>query len=86
MKSIEVTTVVTEGYTEVTEALKEEELVDEITTERQNIPLRTTSKRFETTRKVNRDNFFRRNNPRRFKFGQKSSLTASATKLKPTVT
>jgi len=87
------TTIVTEKYEEVTEAAKEEvlkeaqndeinEIINEITTEKQKVP---TTKRVETTRKVDRANFFRRNNPRRFGFGRRPVTTTSAPKPKPAV-
>merc|ERR1719250_56326 len=87
------TTIVTEKYEEVTEATKEEvlkeaqndeinEIINEITTEKQKVP---TTKRVETTRKVDRANFFRRNNPRRFGFGRRPVPTTSAPKPKPAV-
>jgi len=87
------TTIVTERYEEVTEAAKAEvleeeqndeinEIIDEITTEKQKIP---TTKRVETTRKVDRANFFRRNSPRRFGFGRRPVSTTSAPKPKPAV-
>ena len=87
------TTIVTEKYEEVTEAAKEEvlkeaqndeinEIINEITTEKQKVP---TTKRVETTRKVDRANFFRRNNPRRFGFGRRPVSTTSAPKPKQAV-
>merc|ERR1711892_1248015 len=76
----QVTTVVTESYTEVTQVAEEVfnpvTEAKEITTERQNIPARTTSKSFEITTKINRQNFFRRNRPRKFGFSRRPSVTA----------
>jgi len=83
-------TAVTEVYEDVTEAVSKEalknvqiknEVIDEVTTERENIP---TTKRVETFRNVDRANFFRRNSPRRFGFGRKPGTT-SAPKLKQAV-
>jgi len=76
----QVATVVTETYPEVTQVA--EEVFDpvteakEITTERQIVPARTTSKSFEITTKINRQNFFRRNRPRKFGFSRRPSVTA----------
>merc|ERR1711892_552724 len=76
----QVTTVVTESYTEVTQVAEEVfnpvTEAKEITTERQNIPARTTSKSFEITTKINRKNFFRRHRPRKFGFSRRPSVTA----------
>merc|ERR1711892_1602614 len=76
----QVTTVVTESYTEVTQVAEEVfnpvTEAKEITTERQNIPARTTSKSFEITTKINRQNFFRRNRPRKFGFSRRPSVTS----------
>jgi len=78
--SDKVTTVATDGYLDVTEVVTEdivndEEINNEITTDRQNIPTRNT---FGTTRKVDRNNFFRRNSPRRFGFGRKPVINAKS--------
>merc|ERR1711892_1544212 len=76
----QVTTVVTESYTEVTQVAEEVfnpvTEAKEITTERQNIPARTTSKSFEITTKINRKNFFRRHRPRKFGFSRRPSVTS----------
>ena len=81
--SDKLTSVATDGYLDVTEVVMEdivndEDINKEITTERQNIPIRNT---FETTRKVERNNFFRRNSPRRFGFGQKPVINPSKSKF-----
>merc|ERR1712142_1345321 len=84
------TTAVTEK-TEVTEAVKVEavqevqneeinEIINEITTEKQKVP---PTESIETTRKVDRANFFRRNNPRRFGFGRRPVKTTSAPSPSP---
>jgi len=84
----QVTTAVPETVTQVPGVVTE--IIKEVTTEQQNIPVRTTSKSFEITTTIDRQNFFRRNSPRRFGFGRKPSVTAIAQEdifvRKPTVT
>merc|ERR1711892_1059851 len=74
-----VITIITEGYEGVTEVAKndivndilDKEIVNEIRDEIQNIPLTNTKKAIESPRKFDRNNFFRKNSPRRFGFGRK---------------
>merc|ERR1711881_228750 len=79
------TTAVTEK-TEVTEAVQEvqneeiNEIINEVTTEKQKVP---PTESIETTRKVDRANFFRRNSPRRFGFGRRPVKTTSAPSPSP---
>jgi len=84
--SDKVTTVATDGYLDVIEVVNEDvvnddEINNEITTERQNIPLRNTLNTFETTRQVDRNNFFRKNSPRRFGFGRKPVIKPPTSKF-----
>jgi len=66
------------------------EFIEDVTTERQTTPLSTNIKSFDTTTKISRENFFRRNSPRRFRFGPKPSTNINQKKhviiAKPTVT
>merc|ERR1711892_453338 len=74
-----VISIITEGYEGVTEVAKndivndilDKEIVNEIRDEIQNIPLTNTKKAIESPRKFDRNNFFRKNSPRRFGFGRK---------------
>merc|ERR1712117_832702 len=94
-QEVEATTsaIVATEKTEVTEAVKVEavqevqneeinEIINEITTEKQKVP---PTESIETTRKVDRANFFRRNSPRRFGFGRRPVKTTSAPSPKPAV-
>merc|ERR1711892_502619 len=67
--SDQVTTVITGGYEGVTEVAKNDivnDVLDELTDSKQNIPLTNTKKAIESPRKSDKPNFFRRNRPRRF--------------------
>merc|ERR1711892_251649 len=83
--SDQVTTLVTEVFEDVTKDVEKDiaievqdnEIVNEIKIERQNIPISNTIKAIESPRKVNKTNFFRRNSPRRFRFGQKPLINTS---------
>merc|ERR1711892_738388 len=77
---VTVISIITEGYEGVTEVAKndvvndvlDKEIVNKIRDEIQNIPLTNTKKAIESPRKFDRNNFFRKNSPRRFGFGRKS--------------
>jgi len=81
--SDQVTTVITGGYEGVTEVAKNDivnDVLDELTDSKQNIPLTNTKKAIESPRKSDKPNFFRRNSPRRFGFGRKPLNPTSAPK------
>merc|ERR1711892_355788 len=81
--SDQVTTVITGGYEGVTEVAKNDivnDVLDELTDLKQNIPLTNTKKAIESPRKSDKPNFFRRNSPRRFGFGRKPLNPTSAPK------
>lgn len=73
----EVTTVVTETYSEVTQlqTLIAEGKESLTTTEKPNIPTRITNKSETTAKQIKRKQFFRRNNPRKFGLVRKPFVT-----------
>merc|ERR1711892_1209534 len=85
----QLTTVVTEGNAGVTETAREDvfndgqdkEIINEITTERHSIPIRNPVNAFEPHIKGDRNNFFRRNSPRRFGFDPKPVIITSDSEI-----
>merc|ERR1712106_948213 len=85
----QLTTIVTEGNAGVTETAKEDmfndgqdkEIINEITTERHSIPIRNPVNTVEPHIKADRNNFFRRNSPRGFRFDPKPVIITSDSEI-----
>merc|ERR1711892_616386 len=81
----QLTTIVTERNAGVTETAKEDmfndgqdrEIINEITTERHSIPIKNPVNTVEPHIKADRNDFFRRNSPRRFGFDKKPVISDS---------
>merc|ERR1711892_1286411 len=85
----QLTVVVTEGNVGFTETAREgmfndgqdKEIITEITTERHSIPIRNPVNTVEPHIKGDRNNFFRRNSPRRFGFDPKPVIITSDSEI-----